>query len=104
MTEEEVAYFRDHPDEIDEFTAPVNIRKLFLWAGALLGSALAGLSKALKYAGLEDIMSQAFSEFVVDIITQIPNIDDDSYPRICLHWEGRLGGLHATRFFHSITE
>lgn len=68
VTEDEVAYFRDHPDEIDEFTAPVNIRKRFLWVGALLGAVLVAISKALKYAGLEEYLSEATSEFVVDII------------------------------------
>ena len=38
VTDEEVAYFRDHPDQIDEVTAPVAVHKLFLWAGALLGT------------------------------------------------------------------
>ena len=28
VTEEEVAYFRDHPDEIDEWTKPVNVHKM----------------------------------------------------------------------------
>ena len=37
VTEEELNYFAEHPDEIDEITAPVNIHKLFLWAGTLLG-------------------------------------------------------------------
>ena len=43
VTEEDLAYFRDHPDEIDEVTAPVNVHKLFLWAGALIGIALIGI-------------------------------------------------------------
>ena len=30
VTDEEVEYFRRHPDEIDEITAPVNVQKLFL--------------------------------------------------------------------------
>lgn len=38
ITDEELAYFAEHPDQIDEFTAPINIHRLFLWAGALLGA------------------------------------------------------------------
>jgi hypothetical protein len=68
VTEDEVAYFRDHPDEIDEFTAPVNIRKRFLWLGALLGAGLVAISKALKYGVLDEYLSEASSEFVVDIV------------------------------------
>ena len=33
VTDEEVAYFRDHPDEIDEITTEVNIHKFFLVEG-----------------------------------------------------------------------
>ena len=45
VSNEEVAYFRDHPDEIDEVTAPVAVHKLFLWAGALLGTLLSAWPK-----------------------------------------------------------
>ena len=34
VTDEELEYIRDHPDQIDEVTAPVNLHKLFLWGGA----------------------------------------------------------------------
>jgi hypothetical protein len=71
VTEDEVAYFRDHPDEIDDFTAPVNIRKRFLGAGALIGAGLVAVSKALKYGALENYLSVATSEFVVDIIFEV---------------------------------
>ena len=47
VTEEDLAYFRDHPDEIDEVTAPVNVHKLFLWAGALIGIVLVTLLAGL---------------------------------------------------------
>ena len=68
VTEDEVTYFREHPDEIDEFTAPVNIRKRFLWIGTLLGAGLVAISKGLKYGVLDEYLSEAASEFVVDII------------------------------------
>ena len=70
VTEEEVAYFRDHPDEIEEITAPVNVHKFFLWAGALLGAMFVGLSKAIKFSQTA-ILSEGFLEFVVDIIFEI---------------------------------
>ncbi len=37
VTQEELEYFRRHPDEIDEFAAPVTVHKLFLIALSILG-------------------------------------------------------------------
>ena len=71
MADEDLAYFRDHPDEIDEVTAPVNVHKLFLWAGALLGIALVAASKMLGYGPLLDAVSAGVSEFVIDIVFEI---------------------------------
>ena len=70
VTDEEVAYFRDHPDQIDEISAPVAVHKLFLWVGALLGTACVGLSKAIKFSQIA-LFSEGFLEFVVDIIFEI---------------------------------
>ena len=70
VTEEEVAYFRDHPEEIEEVTAPVNVHKIFLWAGALLGFVFVGLSKAIKFAYVT-FFSEGLLEFVVDIVFEI---------------------------------
>ena len=71
VTEDDVAYFREHPDEIDEVTAPVNVHKLFLWAGALLGIVLVAGSKALGYGHLLDAASAGVREFVIDIVFEI---------------------------------
>jgi hypothetical protein len=57
--------------EIEEFTAPVNVRKFFLWVGALLGTICVALSKVLKYSGLEGFMPVGLSEFMVDIVFEI---------------------------------
>ena len=66
VTEEEVAYFRENPDLIDEVTAPVNVHKLFLWVGASLGVVLVAMSKMLKF-GL-DLFSEGMRELLVDVI------------------------------------
>ena len=71
VTEEELNYFAEHPDEIDEIAAPVNIHKLFLWAGTLLGVALVGLSKILKFQPFLDNLSEGLREFGIDIIFEI---------------------------------
>ena len=67
VTDEEMAYFRDHPDQIDEVTAPVAVHKLFLWAGALLGTLFVGVSKVIKFSQLA-IVSEGVREFVIDIV------------------------------------
>jgi len=70
VTDDEVAYFRSHPDQIDEVTAPVNVHKRFLWWGALLGTACVGASKLLKFSSLA-LLSEGFREFGIDIIFEI---------------------------------
>ena len=67
VTDEEVAYFRDHPDQIDEVTAPVAVHKLFLWAGALLGALFVGVSKVFKFSQLA-MVSEGVREFVIDMV------------------------------------
>lgn len=71
VTDEEVAYFRDHPDEIDEITAPVNVHKVFLWAGSLLGVILVGLAKLLDFVLLPAGLAEGLREFWVDIVFEI---------------------------------
>jgi len=70
VTDEELAYFREHPDQIDEVTAPVNVHKLFLWWGALLGIALVALSKYLKFS-IAYLLSESLREFAVDVVFEI---------------------------------
>ena len=70
VTDEELDYFREHPDQIDEVTAPVNVHKLFLWWGALLGVALVALSKYLKFSVVH-MLSEALREYTVDLVFEI---------------------------------
>lgn len=70
VTAEELSYFREHPDQIDEVTAPVNVHKLFLWWGALLGIALVALSKYLKFS-IVYMLSETLREFTVDVVFEI---------------------------------
>ena len=71
VTEEEVAYFRENPDEIDEFSAPLNVHKVFLVLGLLLGIVLVGVSKILKYSSLLADFSEGLREFFFDIVFEI---------------------------------
>ncbi len=70
VTDEELAYFRDHPDQIDEVTAPVAVHKLFLWAGALLGVLFVAVAKVIKFTELT-MVSEGISEFVIDMVFEI---------------------------------
>ena len=67
VTDEEMAYFRDNPEEIDEITAPVAVHKLFLWAGALLGTLFVGVAKVIKFSQFA-MFSEGVSEFVIDMV------------------------------------
>lgn len=71
VTQEELEYFRRHPDEIDEITAPVNVHKLFLLFGASLGILLVALSKALKFSSVLYFVHGYLQEFLVDIVFEI---------------------------------
>ena len=71
VTDEELDYFREHPDQIDEVTAPVTIHKLFLWVGTLLGVAFVGLSKILKFQPILENLSEGLREFGIDIVFEI---------------------------------
>ena len=71
VTEEDLAYFRDHPDQIDEVSAPVKVHLIFLWAGGLLGAAFVALSKWLKFSQILTFLSEGSGEFVIDIVFEI---------------------------------
>ena len=71
MTDEEVLYFRDHPEQIDEISAPVYLHLVFLWVGGLLGAACVAVSKWLKYSSIIDFMSESYVEFTIDIVFEI---------------------------------
>ena len=67
VTEEELNYFAEHPDEIDEIAAPVNIHKLFLWVGALLGAFCVAISKLMLHSEVL-IQHLVLREYLIDIV------------------------------------
>jgi len=71
VTPEEVEYFRKHPDQIDEITAPVNVHKLFLLAGSIIGISFVGFSKIIEFSEVLQFRHGLFEEFVVEIIFEI---------------------------------
>lgn len=68
VTKEEIEYYRKYPDQIDQVTAPLNIHKIFLWTGALLGILVVAIAKFLKFSGMLAFLSEGVLEFVIDII------------------------------------
>ena len=70
LTEEELTFFRDHPEAIDEVTAPVNVHKFFLWLGTLLGVSISAFAKWLKFSGIT-LFSEGFMDFSVDVLFEI---------------------------------
>lgn len=71
VSDEEVAYFRTHPDQIDEVSSPLILHKLFLWIGLFLGLFLAGISKVLSFSAALDSAHPAMAEFIVDMFFEI---------------------------------
>jgi hypothetical protein len=71
ITEKEIAYFQEHPNEIDEITAPINVHKFFLLVGSLLGIILVAVSKILKFSSLLYFSHGYVEEVVVDIVFEI---------------------------------
>ncbi len=71
VTQEEVEYFRRHPDEIDTITAPINVHKLFLLFGVLFGILLVAISKILKFSSVLHVVYGSVEEFLVDILFEI---------------------------------
>ncbi len=71
VTDQEVEYFREHPDEIDDFSAPLNVHKFFLIMGTLLGVFLVGASKVMKFSSLLSFLSVALIEFIIDLVFEI---------------------------------
>ena len=71
LNEEEVAYFKKNPDDIDEITAPVNVHKFFLWFGSLLGISLVIVSKLVEVQSLFLVNYIHVKEVFVSIVFEI---------------------------------
>ena len=67
VSDEAMAYFRKHPDEVDEVTAATRVHRFFLWAGIGVGMIAVALSKLIALLPLEDYLGTGGEEFVVDI-------------------------------------
>lgn len=71
VTDEEVAYFRENPEQIEEVTAPVNLHKYFLWVGTLIGIVSVMISKYLSFSGILESWHAGVREFLIDIMFEM---------------------------------
>lgn len=71
ISQEEVDYFREHPDEIDDFSSPSHLHMLFLWLGLTLGVFGVGVSKVLAHSGVLTGVPEGVAEFLTDIVFEI---------------------------------
>ena len=71
VTDEEVAYFRENPDEIEEVTAPLNLHVYFLWVGTLIGFVLVVLAKYFAFSGVLDAWHAGVKDFIVDVMFEM---------------------------------
>lgn len=67
-SEEEVAYFAENPDQIDEISEPMRLHRLFLWFAVISGGLIVGLAKVLGAMDETAFFSGVWREYVVDII------------------------------------
>ena len=67
-SEDEIAYFAEHPDQIDEISEPLRLHRLFLWFAVISGVLIVGLAKFLGTVEDPDYFSGVWREFVVDIV------------------------------------
>ena len=67
-SEDEVTYFAEHPDQIDEISEPMRLHRLFLWFAVISGSTIVGLAKFLGTVDETVLFSGVWREFVVDIV------------------------------------
>lgn len=71
VTEEDISYYREHPGQIDEVTAPLNIHKFILFIVSALGIGIVALSKFLKFSSIFSFFSAALLEFLIDVLFEI---------------------------------
>lgn len=68
ISDETLAYFRLHPEDIDDVTDTTRVHRFFLWAGVSVGLIAVAVSKLLSRLPLETYIGSGFEEFLVDIV------------------------------------
>ncbi len=68
VSDEEMAYFREHPEEIDEVTAATRVHRFFLGAGMIAGVSAVAVSKAIDSVQLEAAIGPILADLLVSVI------------------------------------
>ena len=71
IPEEMMAYFREHPEEVDEVTASTRVHKFVLWVGMSAGLLSVAGSKILAALPLDRHLSPGIESFVADFVVEI---------------------------------
>lgn len=68
IPDETMAYFRKHPEEIDEVTAPTRVHMFFLKVGIGIGLLAVAASKGIAALPLERYLGAGVETFIVEIV------------------------------------
>ena len=68
ISDEAMAHFRAHPEEVDEVTAATRVHRFFLWVGLGLGMLAVAVSRILSSLPLEIYVGPGIEGFLVDIV------------------------------------
>lgn len=71
VTDEEVAYYRAHPDEIDLATSPSRIHRVFLLLGSVAGLGTVVLAKVVAAAPAEEFVGDFLDNLFVDLLFEV---------------------------------
>ena len=68
LDDETLAYFREHPEEVDEVTAPARIHRYFLVLGLTFGLLMVAVSKVIAFSSLKNWVGPGIEDFLVDVV------------------------------------
>ena len=71
VSQDEIDYFREHPDEIDDFASPIRLHQLFLLIGITLGVSAVAAAKVLIHSGVLSALPVGLVEFLTDIVFEV---------------------------------
>ncbi|MEM0907186.1 MAG: hypothetical protein AAGJ94_07475 [Pseudomonadota bacterium] len=71
ISQEEIEYFTEHPDEIDDFASPIRLHKLFLLIGMTIGVLGVAVAKVLTHSGLLSALPEGVVAFITDIVFEV---------------------------------
>ncbi|MEM1362443.1 MAG: hypothetical protein AAGF94_12120 [Pseudomonadota bacterium] len=71
VTDDEVAYFSAHPEEIEAAVAPGRIHQWFLLLGSAAGFLLLVVSKLIDYLRLTEWLGEFLNELIVDLLFEV---------------------------------